>query len=231
MKNENIHFTTAEIIERIHPLHGMNNGVANFGIEPSTQDLEALLEPIVGTVILCPGMVGWLIKNRIEGDAFRVSDGDNGRSIWAMDLWLETQDLSLVQAACAGAAQSAHRIAANWRQGQDAGDAIARLEAALYKLTALQLEVGQSHQGDHQLARSLILCGGYQFGTEAFVAEAKFLCDPENNVQVGIPYGMSWNAAVANLKKVLADFEFMINTKFDTTVEALELPDSNLPQV
>ena len=77
----------------------------------------------------------------------------------------------------------------------------------------------------------LLLSGCYELGTEAFPIEANIAPERAENVAVLIPMGMGWNTAIVNLRKVLEDFEFMINCKLDTTVEGLELPNSSLSQV
>lgn len=81
----------------------------------------------------------------------------------------------------------------------------------------------------------LILSGGYEFGTESYAGGVKFYRDPKDNVQVAIPNGMRWSAAVENLRKVTEDLKFWINTRTDTTIEDLDMItereiDSRFPQ-
>jgi len=85
--------------------------------------------------------------------------------------------------------------------------------------------------GDSAPTPCLILSGCHAFGTEAFSLEVGIRPDHAENVAVVIPMGMRWNHAIANLQKVLSDFEFMVNGRFDTTVEALELPNSDFSRV
>jgi hypothetical protein len=94
-----------------------------------------------------------------------------------------------------------------------------RITKELRELHGLDPEEPQ----DGELTPCLILSGGHDFGTESYSGKVKLRRSHKDNVEVAIPMGMKWNAAIANLQKVLDDLEFMINCELDTTIETLDM--------
>jgi len=85
-----------------------------------------------------------------------------------------------------------------------------------------------------ELTPCLILSGGHEFGTQSYPGKVKFHRDPKDSIEVLIPNGMKWNAAVGNLKALLEDLEFWINTRTNTTIGELDMiterePNSPFP--